>query len=72
MLQVVVDVVKLVHKYFSICARPQYWETSMGHKLPINNANTSNTSMCPKTFKNMFWLLFTYIYLLIIDMLFQY
>ena len=48
---------------------PHYWETSLGHELPIISANTGN-SMCPETFKNMIWV-FQYIsvYLGVISML---
>ena len=49
----------------NICAHPLYLETSLGHKLPINKANSGN-SMCPKALKNMFWVFFSVcIYLLI-------
>ena len=34
-------------------ARPQCWETKLGHELPIKNASTGY-SVCPKIFENMY------------------
>ena len=47
-----------------ISACPHYWQTNLGHKLPINNTNTGN-SMYQKNFKTYSGYLLTYIYLLI-------